>query len=76
MYRELKVRKIGNSRGIVLPREVPGVPSARKGHSVSPTNVADGALRVCPAKPEVSRQLGVAQGVMHRYRHTLRELAK
>jgi hypothetical protein len=43
---------------------------------VSLTNAADGTLRVSPTKPEVARQLAVAQDVMHRYRNTLRELAK
>ena len=42
----------------------------------SVTEAADGALRLSPARPEVSRQMEVAQGIMRRYRHTLRELAK
>jgi len=76
MNLELKLRKVGNSVGIVLPKEVLTYLSAREGDSASLTNAADGTLRVSPTKPEVARQLAVAQDVMHRYRNTLRELAK
>ena len=76
MHLELKLRKVGNSVGVVLPKEVLAYLSAREGDSVSLTNAADGTLRVSPTKPEVARQLAVAQDVMHRYRNTLRELAK
>ena len=76
MHLELKLRKVGNSVGVVLPKEVLAYLSAREGDSVSLTNAADGTLRVSPTKPEVARQLAVVQDVMHRYRSTLRELAK
>ena len=76
MHRELKLRKAGKSVGVVLPKDVLTGLSAREGDSVSLTKAADGALCVSPTKPEVARQLAVAQDGMHRYRSTLRELAK
>jgi hypothetical protein len=76
MHRELKLRKLGKHVGVVLPKKVLPCRNARYGDPVSLTNAADGSLRVNTAKPEVSRQLAVAQDVMHRYRNTLRELAK
>jgi putative addiction module antidote len=76
MHRELKLRKAGKSVGVVLPKEVPARLNARAGDSVSLTDAADGTLRVSLTKPEVARQLAVAQDGMHRYRSTLRELAK
>ena len=40
------------------------------------TEAADGSLRMSPTNSEMTRQLEVAQDVIRRYRHTLRELAK
>jgi putative addiction module antidote len=76
MNLELKLRKVGNSTGLVLPKEVLAHLKAREGDTVSVTDGADGTLRVTATKPEVSRQMAVVQDVMHRYRNTLRELAK
>jgi len=47
-----------------------------EGDSVSVTEGPDGSLRLSPSRAEVTRQMEVAQDVMKRYRHTLRELAK
>ncbi len=76
MLHELKLRKIGNSVGVVLPKEVLAILKAGEGDSVQVTEAADGSLRLNTAKPEVSRQMRVAQDIMERYRNTLRELAK
>ena len=76
MNLELKLRKVGNSVGVVLPKEALAFLQAGEGDTITVTDAADGSLRVSPTKPEVARQLEVAQGIMRRYRHTLRELAK
>lgn len=76
MNLELKLRKVGNSVGVVLPKEVLAHLKAQEGDTVSVTDGADGTLRVTATKPEVARQMAVVQDVMHRYRNTLRELAK
>ena len=76
MVLELKLRKVGNSVGVVLPKEALAHLNAEEGDTVSVTEAADGSLRLSPTKAEVTRQMEVAQSVMKRYRHTLRELAK
>ena len=73
---ELKLRKVGNSVGVVLPKEVLAHLKVDEGDTVSVTEGPEGSLRVSPHKAEVARQMEVAQNVMKRYRHTLRELAK
>ena len=73
---ELKLRKVGNSVGVVLPKEVLAHLKVDEGDTVSVTEGPEGSLRVSPHKAEVARQMDVAQNVMKRYRHTLRELAK
>jgi len=73
---ELKLRKVGNSVGLVLPKEALAHLKVEEGDTVSVTEGPDGCLRMSPHKAEVVRQMEVVQDVMKRYRHTLRELAK
>lgn len=76
MILELKLRKVGNSVGLVLPKEVLAHLKVEEGDTVTVTDAAEGSLRLSPHKAEVVRQMEVVQDVMKRYRHTLRELAK
>jgi len=76
MILELKLRKVGNSVGVVLPKEALAHMNAGEGDTVSVTEGPDGSLRMSPHSAEVARQMAVVEDVMKRYRHTLRELAK
>ena len=76
MNLELKLRKVGNSVGVILPKEALAHLALDEGDSVSVTEGPEGTLRMSPSKPEFIRQMEVVQDVMKRYRHTLRELAK
>lgn len=76
MNLELKLRKIGNSVGVVLPKEALAHLKLAEGDLVLVTEAADGSLRLSPTNAEVAHQLGVVQDLMKRYRNTLRELAK
>jgi putative addiction module antidote len=74
---EIKLRRIGNSVGFVLPKEALAHLNLREGAKVCVTKAADGSLRLASANnAEFSRQMEIAKDVMQRYRHTLRELAK
>jgi len=76
MMLELKLRKIGNSVGVVLPKEALAHLKAGEGDNVCVTEGADGSLRLSPTTAAVNRQMQKAQAIMQRYRNTLRELAK
>ena len=76
MVLELKLRKVGNSVGLVLPKEALAYLKVTAGDTVCVTEAGDGCLRMSPTSAEVTRQLDVAQDVIRRYRSTLRELAK
>jgi len=76
MVLQLKLRKVGNSVGVILPKEALAHLRLEEGDSVCVTEGPDGSLRLTPSKAEVTRQMEVVQDVMKRYRHTLRELAK
>ena len=76
MNLELKLRKIGKSVGLVLPKEALAHLRVEEGDTLTVTDASEGGLRLSAQKAEVVRQMEVVKGVMKRYRHTLRELAK
>jgi len=75
MVLKLRLRKISNSVGLVLPKKVLAHLKVGEGDTVCLATADDGSVRIT-ANPEVSRQMEVVRDVMRRYRHTLRELAK
>ena len=76
MVLELKLRQVGNSLGVVIPKEALARLNCKKGDTLTLTEAPDGAFRVTAAKAETAQQLKVAEDVIRRYRNTLRELAK
>jgi putative addiction module antidote len=76
MVLELKLRKVGNSLGVVLPKEALNHLRVEEGDSVCVTEAPDGSLRMIPTNADVMRQLEAAQDIIRRYRRTLSELAK
>ncbi len=68
MNLDLKVRKIGNSLGLVLPKEALAHLRVGEGDTVSVSEAADGSLRLSPTSTEVAHQMAAAQEVMERYR--------
>jgi putative addiction module antidote len=73
---ELKLRKIGNSLGVVLPKEALAHLKVEEGQTVYLTEAPDGIYRVTAESPEFAKQMTVAEDVIRRYRKTLRELAR
>ncbi|MCE2692715.1 MAG: AbrB family transcriptional regulator [Verrucomicrobiota bacterium] len=76
MLLELKLRKIGNSVGVILPKEALSHLQADEGDAVTLTEGTDGRLLLSSQKTAVSEQMRIAKDIMQRYRNTLRELAK
>jgi putative addiction module antidote len=72
---EIKVRKFGNSLGVVLPKEVVNRLQTGDGQRLFLIDAPDG-YRLTPFDPDFERKMTVAKDVMKRYRNTLRELAK
>lgn len=71
----LKINRIGNSVGVILPKEVLAKLRVQEGDMLYLTEAPDG-YRVTPHDPEFARQMEVAEQVMRRRRDALRELAK
>lgn len=73
--RTLKVRRIGNSLGVVLPKEVLAKLNVGEGDELSVSDTPNGvALQHYDA--ELQEQIEAARRGMKRYRNALRELAK
>lgn len=73
---EAKVRKIGNSLGIVLPKEALQTMKVQEGDVLYITEGAENSLRVTPEKPDFADKMAKAEDLMNRYRNAFRELAK
>ena len=73
---ELKVRKFGNSLGVILPKEVIQRLGAAEGQRVLLIETPEGTFRLTPPNPEFEKKMSKAQDIMDRYRNTLRVLAK
>lgn len=71
-----KVRKIGNSYGIVLPKEALQALKVEEGANLYLTEAPNNTLNINPERPGFEEIMQVAEEGMQRYRNTMRELAK
>ncbi len=72
----VKVRKFGNSLGVVLPKEVIHRLHTRDGEQLFLVETADGGYQLTPYDPLFEKKMSKAEDIMTRYRNTLRALAK
>ncbi|WP_158926444.1 AbrB/MazE/SpoVT family DNA-binding domain-containing protein [Acidisphaera sp. S103] len=71
----LKLTQIGNSVGVILPRELLAKLGVTKGDTLYAVDQPDG-VRLTVADPDFAAQMEVARQVMKERRAVLRELAK
>jgi putative addiction module antidote len=71
----LKLTQIGNSVGMILPRELLAKLGMTKGDTIYAVDQPDG-VRLTVANPDFAAQMDVARKVMKDRRAVLRELAK
>ncbi len=71
----LKLTQIGNSVGLILPKELLARLKLEKGDSVFWTEAANG-ITLTPYNPTFDTQMTAARGIMKKRRNVLRELAK
>jgi putative addiction module antidote len=76
MVLELKLRKVGNSVGVVLPKEALARLNSQEGDNLVLTEAPDGGFRLAADHADFGRQMKAAEEIIGRYRNTLRELAK
>lgn len=73
---ELKVRKFGNSLGVVLPKEVINRLNTGDGEPLFLIEAPDGGYRLTPYDPGFQKKMAKADDIIRRYRNTLPVLAK
>lgn len=72
----LKVTQVGNSLGVVLPKEALNDLQVSKGDTLYLTRAPDGSMRISPYDDRVQQQIEVGQKLMDEHRDVFRALAK
>ena len=75
MNTTLKITKIGNSAGVILPKEVLAKLRADVGDALYLTEAPDG-VRLTAADPDFAEKMRVAEEIMREDRDILRVLAQ
>ncbi len=73
---ELKLRKFGNSLGVVLPKEAVARLNVGEGERLYMTEAPEGGYRLTPFDPAFEQKMAKAEDIARRYRNTLQALAK
>lgn len=72
---KLKITTIGNSSGVILPRELLARLRLKKGDALYAVETPDG-LRLTAYDPELAAQMEVAENIMREDRNVLHKLAQ
>lgn len=73
---KLEVKRIGNSEGLILPRELMQRLDIKRGQMLTVVELAGGGLQLLPYDPDLEATMEVADEIMDEYRDTLTTLAK
>lgn len=71
---KIKITTVGNSAGVILPKELLARLRLAKGDTLYATELPDG-IKLTPFDPELAGQMEVAEKVMRKRRTLLRKLA-
>lgn len=71
----LTIKQIGNSAGVILPKELLNHLGKGVGDTLSVT-ATDRGIELAPSDTEFARQIAIAREIMIERRDALRELAK
>jgi len=75
MARKLKLTAIGNSTGLILPRELLEKLRVERGDELMVLETPDG-IRLTPYDPDFAAQMEIAEDIMRERRDLLRKLAE
>ena len=71
---KIKITTVGNSAGVILPKELLARLRLAKGDELYATELPDG-IKLTPYDPKFAGQMEVAEKVMRKRRSLLRKLA-
>ena len=72
----VQLKKIGNSTGLILPKELMARLNLSTGDTFYATLTPEGGIRFTPHNPKFEKAMEVARRGMKVYRNALTELAK
>ena len=72
----LQIRKIGNSTGIILPKDLLARLNLKEGDKLHVVEQVDNGLKLSTYDPTFAKAMTVARKGMQTYRNALAELAK
>lgn len=75
MAKKLTVRRVGNSLGVILPKEVLDQLRVEEGDTLDYSASKDG-VRLSAANSDFAKELAIFKSLSRRYRNALGELAK
>ena len=75
MATAVKITTVGNSAGIVLPKELLAHLNVEKGDTLFVSKTADG-IQLVPYQEDLARQMDAAREIMRENRDVLRKLAE
>ncbi len=73
---KLEVKKIGNSTGLILPKDLLVKLGLKPGDALHVATDGEGGLRLTPYDPDFERSMDLVETIMDEYRDTLKELSK
>ena len=76
MTMKIEIKKIGNSDGLLLPKELMQRLDLKRGQELHVTELAGGGLQLMPYDPDFEATMKIADQTMDQYRDTLAALAK
>lgn len=72
----IEIKKIGNSDGLILPRELMQRLDLKRGQQLHVVELAGGGFYALPYDPDFEATLEIADQIMDEYKDTLTTLAK
>jgi putative addiction module antidote len=73
---KIQIKKIGNSDGLILPKELMQRLDLRRGQQLHIVELAGGGFQALPYDPDFEKTMDVADEIIDEYRDTLAALAK
>ena len=73
---KIEIKKIGNSDGLLLPRELMQRLDLKRGQQLQIVELAGGGFQALPYDPDFERTMEIADELRDKYRDTLTALAK
>jgi putative addiction module antidote len=73
---KLEIKRVGNSDGLILPRELMQRLDLRRGQQLHITELAGGGFQALPYDPDFDKTMQIVAEIIDEYRDTLATLAK